>query len=110
MMRAVWMACGPMLAALPEPPVPGNGSYSHLPGILGNDVFNVALIGAAIFLLLGGSVWLNHRLKRGRSTNHARKGGRRRRRGQRSPTLADVGGLPPMRNNATPNGGSHADK
>ncbi len=96
-----------MFAALPQPPVPNRagGSHSQVSNLLAGDVFWVVTTGLVIFLVLTLAVWLHYRrkarLRRGGQTSREHPRSRRREK-HRPITIAQSGGLPPLRSDPTP--------
>jgi len=96
------MANNPLLAALQLGPA-RSGAAGKAASHWMNDVLWVALAGFAVFLVLALAAWWRFRRRKGGPTCarfSRRRRSRRERSGRKPPTLAEVGGLPPLRADA----------
>jgi len=90
---------GAVADMLPQPPASGGGGS----GIAFGDVFIILGIGAVIGLILVTVFYLSKRKKNGAGAMADEEASSRRRRyRRRNPTLAETGGLPPIRSDGTP--------
>lgn len=99
-------------ASVPPENLPVSGSHGSFPSLLLNDVAVVLAVSAVLAGLLALAAWLGHRFSRCRAAPDSSSigGSQRRRRLKRNPTLAEIGGLPPLRRGSSEPPDRHADQ